>query len=79
MAYPQPMFPYPANPLGLQNCINRFTYMWLRNGDNFWFFLTAVGESIAYGYRFFGGRWNQYSIGLREIGSYNCSPVPTLY
>lgn len=55
MAYPQSMFPYPVNPVGLQNCIYHFTYMWLRNGDNFWFFLTAVGESRAYGYRFLAG------------------------
>ena len=68
------------HPRGLQNCIYRFTYMWLRNGDNFWFFLTTVGEERAYGFRFFGGRWNQYSIALRDIVSFHCSPPrPTPY
>ena len=65
---------------GLQNCIYRFTYMWLRNGDNFWFFLTTVGEERVYGYRFFGGRWNHYSIAVRDITSFHCSPPrPTPY
>ena len=68
------------NPRGLQNCIYRFTYMWLRNGDNFWFYLTTVGERRIYGYRFFGGRWNEYSIALRDVVSFHCSPpTPTLY
>ena len=71
---------YGQNPRGIQNCLYRFTYMWLRNNDNFWFYLTAVGESRIYGFRFFGGRWNQYSIALSEIVNYHCSPpTPTLY
>lgn len=65
-------------PRGLQNCIFRFTYMWLTNGDNFWFFLTFLGRERACGYRFFGGRWKQYSIALRDITSCHCSP-PTPY
>lgn len=75
----QQMSTFPPSPVGLQNCLYRFTYMWLRNGDNFWFFLTAVGESRVYGYRFFGGRWNNYSIALGQIVSFNCSPIPALY
>ena len=71
---------YAQNTWGLQNCIYRFTYLWLRNGDNFWFFLTTVGESRVYGYRFFGGRWNQYSVAVRDIVNFRCSPpTPTLY
>ena len=80
MRYMEQMPFYGQHPSGLQNCIYRFTYMWLRNGDNFWFFLTTVGEERAYGFRFFGGRWNQYSIALREIVSFHCSPPrPTPY
>lgn len=76
----QQMRPYALNPWGLQNCLNRFTYLWLRNGDNFWFFLTTLGEYRIYGYRFFGGRWNEYSVPLREIVSSYCSPpTPTPY
>ncbi len=79
MGYMQQLPPYAPSPFGLQHCLYRFTYMWLRNGDNFWFFLTTVGESRAYGFWFFGGRWNQYSIALRDIVSFNCSPIPALY
>ncbi|MET3194919.1 hypothetical protein ABID96_001887 [Bacillus sp. OAE603] len=72
--------PYPPNPWGLQNCLYRFTYLWLRNGDNFWFYLTTIAESRVYGYRFFGGRWNHYSVSLRDITFYHCSPpTPTLF
>lgn len=69
----------PPIPVGLQNCLYRMTYMRLRNGDDFWFYLTTVGESTAYGYRFFGGRWNNYTIALGDIASFDCSPTPTLY
>ena len=79
MANLQHMPPFAQNPWGLQHCMYHFTYMWLRNGDNFWFFLTTVSESRASGFRFFGGRWNPYSIALRDIVFFNCSPTPTLY
>lgn len=80
MVYQRQMTPYALNPWDLQNCLYRFTYLWLRNDDNFWFFLTTIGESRVYGYRFFGGRWNNYSVDLRDIVSFYCSPpTPTLY
>ncbi|PEJ56102.1 transporter [Bacillus sp. AFS002410] len=80
MEYLRQTAPYGSNPLGIQNCMYRFTYLWLKNGDNFWFFLTTVAESNIYGYRFFGGRWNFYSVALSEIVSFHCSPpTPTPY
>lgn len=80
MVYQRQMTPYALNPWDLQNCLYRFTYLWLRNDDNFWFFLMTIGESRVYGYRFFGGRWNNYSVDLRDIVSFYCSPpTPTLY
>jgi hypothetical protein len=44
MVYIRQMSPYAQNPWGIQHCLYRFTYMRLRNGDNFWFFLTTVGN-----------------------------------
>jgi len=71
---------YAQSPWGLQNCLYRFTYLWLRNGDNFLFFLTTVGHEVIYGYRFFGGRWNHYSVPLSAINFFHCSPpTPTPY
>ncbi|WP_127588390.1 hypothetical protein [Paenibacillus koleovorans] len=67
------MSAYAVDPNSIYKCLGGYTYLWLRNGDNFWFYLTYVGRHNVLGYRFFGGRWNHYSVELREIVSFSCS------
>ena len=42
----------------LWTCLNRNTYIWLFNGDNFWFYPTFVGRNHVEGFRW---RWNGWS------------------
>lgn len=50
--------PYAVAPQTLRRCINRWTYIWQRNGNQFWIFLTGVRRRTAtgllYGYYPFG-------------------------
>lgn len=70
--YVPQMSPYAVDIRAISGCMFRFTYLWLRNGDNFWFYLTFVGPTSIFGFRFFGGRWNHYTVDLRDIISFSC-------
>lgn len=63
-----------VNPASIRNCRGRFTYIWLRNGQEFWFFPVQIwGNSIA-GFRWdrrFG--WSYMGISLFQIALFTCS------
>lgn len=71
-SYIPQMSAYAVNPGAIIDCLDKFTYLWLNNGDNFWFYPTFVGRRTVIGYRFFGGRWNYYTVELRDIISFSC-------
>jgi hypothetical protein len=62
----------PNRPRELQRCVNRFTYIWLINGSNFWFFPTFVGRQFVQGFRWRRNRWEFESINLRRIFFFRC-------
>lgn len=64
--------PRPIDPAALRRCRFRFVYIWLRNGNSFWAYLTYVGRTFASGYRWNGRRWVQFSIDLRRIEDFHC-------
>ena len=63
-----------VNPSSLRNCIGRFTYIWLSNGQEFWYFPIQIwGDSVA-GFRWdrrFG--WTYTGISLNRIDMFTCS------
>jgi len=71
-SYVPQMSPYAVDPRTITRCLDRFTFLWLKNGDDFWFYPSFVGRTVVLGYRFFGGRWNHYTVELKDINSFTC-------
>ena len=57
---------------GIRRCLNRFVYMWLIGGDNFWFYPTFIGRNHIEGFRWRRGRWVYERINVRRILFFRC-------
>ncbi len=56
----------------LRGCIGRFTYIWLFNGDGFWFFPVNVDDIFVTGFRWRRNRWVFDRIFIRRISFFRC-------
>lgn len=56
----------------LRRCLNRFTFIWLINGNSFWFFPTSIRRQQVEGFRWRNGRWDFDRISLRRILFFRC-------
>ncbi|PLR98675.1 hypothetical protein CVD19_04720 [Bacillus sp. T33-2] len=63
---------YAVDPGGIARCLFRYTYVWLRGFEQFWFYPTFVGRNSISGYRWTGFRWVYFGIDLRQIQSFTC-------
>jgi len=63
---------YAVDPGAISRCLYRNTYVWLRNGEHFWFYPTFVGRNSVSGFRWFGRFWAYYGIDLRRISTFTC-------
>ena len=63
---------YAVDPGGIARCIFRYTYVWLRGFEQFWYYPTFVGRNSVSGYRWTGFRWVYFGIDLRQIQSFTC-------
>lgn len=63
----------------ITDCQYQYTYVWLNNGEQFWFFPTRVEYEGITGYRWNGAFWTFYGIDSRLIDAVACPPYPTLY
>lgn len=61
-----------VDPGAIRPCVNRFSYIWLTNGQSFWAYLVYVGRTSASGWRYRSGRWVYFGVDLKEIKSFNC-------
>lgn len=78
--YPPPAFIPPKPEFSyVVDCLYQYTYVWLLNGDNFWFYPTRVEYGEVSGYRWNGAFWMYYGIDPRFIDAVACPPIPTLY
>lgn len=64
--------PFAVDPGSIRRCLFRFTYVWLRNRQQFWFYPMFVGRNSVSGYRWTGFRWIFFGVSLREIRSFTC-------
>lgn len=70
---PQPaVTPFAVDPGAISGCLFRNTYIWLANGQGFWFFPIFVGRNSVSGFRWFGRSWLYSGIDLRQINSFTC-------
>ncbi|SFL65278.1 hypothetical protein SAMN03159341_10876 [Paenibacillus sp. 1_12] len=65
-----------VDPGSIRRCVNRYVYIWQRNGDAYWMFLTHVGRNSISGFRWYGigpaGFWLFFGIDLQRIEQFNC-------
>jgi hypothetical protein len=61
-----------VRPREIRRCMNRFTYIWLVNGNAFWFYPTFVGGQFVQGFRWRRNRWEYERINLRRIFFFRC-------
>ncbi len=63
---------FAVDPGSIQGCLYRYTYIWLRGFQQFWFYPTYVGRRSISGYRWNGFRWVYFGVNLRQIQSFTC-------
>lgn len=61
-----------VDPGSIRRCRYRYVYMQLRNGREFWAWLTFVGRRSVSGWRWMGRRWVYFGVDLRQIDSFYC-------
>lgn len=64
---------FAVDPGAIRGCLFRNTFVWLNNGESFWYFPTFVGRNSVAGWRWsrrFG--WVYFGIDLRSIQSFQC-------
>lgn len=63
---------FAVDPGSIRRCLFRFTYIWLRNRQQFWFFPIFLGRNSVAGWRWTGFNWMYFGISLRQIESFTC-------
>lgn len=63
---------FAVDPGSIRGCLFRYTYVWLRNRQQFWYYPTFVGRTSVSGYRWNGFRWVYFGVSLRQIQSFTC-------
>lgn len=60
-------------PRNFRGCMNRFTFIWLTNGNNFWFYPVSIGRNTIEGFRWRRNRWEYDRININRILFHVCS------
>lgn len=56
----------------LRRCLNRFTFIWLFNGNSFWFYPIEIRRNQIEGFRWRNNRWIYDRINVRRILFFRC-------
>lgn len=63
---------YAVSANSIRFCLYKYTYIWERNGRNYWSFLLNVDRRSVSGFRWTGRRWVYFGVDLRRIDSFIC-------
>ncbi|MDF2989254.1 MAG: hypothetical protein K0R50_4764, partial [Eubacterium sp.] len=69
---PGPMIRPQFSPGPIRQCRNRFAYIWLINGRNFWAWISDVQGRTIYGYRWTGNRWVYFQANVNQVFTFIC-------
>ncbi|PEY30853.1 transporter [Bacillus cereus] len=64
--------PFAVDPGAISLCLFRNTYIWLSNGEQFWYFPIFVGPRSVADFRWNGRFWVIFGIDTRRIISFTC-------
>lgn len=59
-------------PRDFRGCLNKFTYIWLLNGNNFWFYPISSDRQFVEGFRWRRRGWVFDRINLNRILFFRC-------
>ena len=63
---------FAVDPGSIRGCLFRYTYIWLNNRQQFWYYPTFVGRTSISGWRWTGFNWVFFGVSLRQIQSFTC-------
>lgn len=63
---------FAMDPGAIRGCLFRFTYVWLNDGNQFWFYPVFVGRNSVAGWRWSRFRWVYFGIDLQRVSSFRC-------
>lgn len=61
------------HPGSIRICVNRFTYVWLNDGRNFWTWIPSVSRRTIHGYRWTGNRWVYFEADVNDVDTFSCA------
>ncbi|OUB66431.1 transporter [Bacillus thuringiensis serovar zhaodongensis] len=64
--------PFAVDPGAISFCLFRNTYIWLSNGEQFWYYPIFVGPRSVAGFRWNGRFWTMFGVDTRRIISFTC-------
>ncbi len=64
--------PFAVDPGAIRLCLFRNTFIWLTNGEGFWYYPIFVGPRSVAGFRWTGRFWVIFGIDTRRISSFTC-------
>ncbi|MEC0654006.1 hypothetical protein P8880_08825 [Bacillus spizizenii] len=66
---------YLVEPVAIQPCLFRFTYVWLTNGSSFWFYPIILGRRSVGGFYWDSSRrrWAYFALDTNLIDVVSCS------
>jgi hypothetical protein len=64
--------PFAIDPGAISLCMFRNTFIWLSNGQGFWFYPIIIGPRSVAGFRWNGRFWVIFGIDTRRIVSFTC-------
>lgn len=68
----RPFPPFVPDFRQIRRCLFQFTYIWLNNGSNFWFYPVSLADGFLVGFRWRNYRWVFETINLRRIDFFQC-------
>lgn len=65
-------YAFMVDPVVVQYCLNNYTYVWLKDGSEFWYYPFTLGQNSIGGYLWDGTRWIYYGLDLNKIDTVSC-------
>ncbi|WP_074432862.1 transporter [Neobacillus jeddahensis] len=64
--------PFAVDPGAIRLCLFRNTFIWLSNGEAFWYYPILIGPRSVAGFRWNGRFWMIFGVDTRRIISFTC-------
>ena len=61
-----------ANDDSVRHCLGRCTYIWEKDGDSYWAYITDVDYNSVSGCRCMDENWVNFDIDIRRIDTFIC-------